>query len=239
MAMKKVLVTMVLFSLCLMILAPVVTASNDVVTRGKPAPVIKVVITNPAAGATVSDTVLVTCDQVADIYIGGSLVATGTSYSWDTTAYADGDIVIKAEVSKKNKVSITVTVNNGGGDVNKYARLAAYLARAVTIGTADGRGAWLRSVAATARAGLLARDLDLLLRAKDCFFKLYLQVVAQVGTPARSAAGTSRSHAEAGPKEFLEDFKGVPKAPKAFEAAEALGTGVAEAVVGCPLLLVA
>ena len=143
----------------------------------------------------------------------GAIVHTGRDIERQTARFGDSLTSPTLSAGRSDHFALTLTAR-AGGDVNKNARLAAYLACAVTIGTADGRGAWLCSVAVTARAGLLARDLDLLLRAKDCFFKLYFQVVAQVGTPAWPSAGTSRSHAEAGPKELLEDFKGVPKAPK-------------------------
>jgi len=98
---------------------------------GNTAPV--VTITNPADGAAVSDTVTITVDATdvedgtltADIYIDGSLVTTSNSYSWDTTNYSDGGHTIYAEATDSGGLSdsdsITVTVNNGGGEVNKYA----------------------------------------------------------------------------------------------------------------------
>ena len=92
-----------------------------------------VTITNPSNGATVSNTVTITVDATdledgtltADIYIDGSFVTTANSYSWDTTIYSNGGHTIYAEATDSGDLSdsdsITVTVNNGGGEVNKYA----------------------------------------------------------------------------------------------------------------------
>jgi hypothetical protein len=82
-------------------------------------------ITNPTEGEVVSNTVTITtdtnCSEVR-FYIDGSLVGTDTTapfqYSWDTTAYSDGDYTILAEgyVSGTLEAQDTVTceVSNGG-----------------------------------------------------------------------------------------------------------------------------
>jgi hypothetical protein len=80
-----------------------------------------VTITSPANGATVSGTVSITTDVsdedtlTADIYIDGTFVGAG-SYSWDTTAYADGSYTIFADAtdsaSQTGSDQITVTVDN-------------------------------------------------------------------------------------------------------------------------------
>ena len=106
-----------------------VTVSN---AGGNTPPV--VTITNPSNGATVSGTVSITVDAndaedgalTADIYIDDSHVANANSYSWVTTGYADGSShTIRADVEDSGGLtdsdSITVTVNNGGGNVKKYA----------------------------------------------------------------------------------------------------------------------
>jgi len=92
-----------------------------------------VTITNPNNGATVSGSVTITIDATdiedgeltADIYIDGVYKTTANSYSWDTTTYSDSSHTIYAEVTDSGDLSnsdqITVTVNNGGGDVDKYA----------------------------------------------------------------------------------------------------------------------
>lgn len=107
----------------------VVTVNNG--GGGNTAPV--VAITSPNNGATVSGTASITVDATdvedgaltADIYIDGSFVVTANSYSWDTTSYSDGGHTIRADVEDSGGLtdsdSITVSVSNGGGDVNKYA----------------------------------------------------------------------------------------------------------------------
>ena len=92
-----------------------------------------VTITNPNNGATVSGSVRITVTATdiedgsltADIYIDGAYKTTGNSYMWDTTAYSDGSHTIYAETTDSGGLSdsdeITVTVNNGGGDIDKYA----------------------------------------------------------------------------------------------------------------------
>ena len=106
-----------------------VTVSNG--GSGNTAP--EVTITNPSNGATVSGTVSITVDATdaedgpltADIYIDGSYIITANSYSWDTISYSDGGHTIRADVEDTGGLddsdSISVTVSNGGGDVNKYA----------------------------------------------------------------------------------------------------------------------
>ncbi|MFW9931486.1 MAG: Ig-like domain-containing protein, partial [Candidatus Thorarchaeota archaeon] len=98
----------------------VVTVNNGGGTNSAPT----VTITAPANGATVSGTttISVSVDDedtiVPDIYIDGSCVATAYSYSWDTTAYADGSHSIYAEATDTGGLSgddtNTVTVDNGG-----------------------------------------------------------------------------------------------------------------------------
>jgi hypothetical protein len=82
--------------------------------RGKP-PKDSCTITNPADGATVSGTVMISVEATGTptIYIDGSAVATAYSYNWDTTGYSDGSHSIKAQYNRKRD-TITVTVNNGG-----------------------------------------------------------------------------------------------------------------------------
>ena len=105
-----------------------VTVSNS---GGNTAPT--VIITNPTNGATVSGSVTINIDAndyedgqlTAEIYIDGDLKTTANSYSWDTTSYSDGSHTIFAEATDSGDLSdsdeIIVTVNNGGGDVHKYA----------------------------------------------------------------------------------------------------------------------
>ncbi|MGC1120396.1 MAG: C25 family cysteine peptidase [Candidatus Methanofastidiosia archaeon] len=84
-----------------------------------------VTITSPANGATVSGTVNVTtsatgCIDMVEFYIDEELKYTDTSspfeYSWDTTAYADGDytILVKGYCSGvlQDDDSVTVNVDN-------------------------------------------------------------------------------------------------------------------------------
>ncbi|NHJ85944.1 MAG: hypothetical protein FK734_10815 [Asgard group archaeon] len=71
-------------------------------------------ILNPSDGETVSGTVTITLAAsstlyIDDVYIGKKL----TSYSWDTTAYDDGQHTIKIKY-KRTTETITVTVDNGG-----------------------------------------------------------------------------------------------------------------------------
>jgi hypothetical protein len=92
-----------------------------------------VTITNPNNGATVSGTISITVDAsdpddgtlTPDIYIDGDFKSTTNSYDWDTTTYSDGSHTIYAEATDSGGLSdsdeITVTVNNGGGSVQKYA----------------------------------------------------------------------------------------------------------------------
>lgn len=106
-----------------------VTVSNG--GGGNTAPT--VTITNPNNGASVSGTVSITVDATdpedgtltADIYIDGSFITSANSYSWDTTAYSDGSHTIYAEATDSGSLSdsdeITVSVSNGGGEVDKYA----------------------------------------------------------------------------------------------------------------------
>lgn len=107
----------------------VVTVNNG---GGNTPPV--VIITNPSNGATVLGTILITVDATdaedgaltADIYIDGFFVAHTNSYSWDTTSYSNSGHTIYAEAADSGGLtdsdSITVTVNNGGGNpVEKYA----------------------------------------------------------------------------------------------------------------------
>jgi len=107
----------------------VVTVNNG--GGGNTAPT--VTITSPSNGATVSGSVSITVDAndaedgalIADIFIDGAYITTANSYSWDTTGYLDGGHTIRADVEDTGGLtdsdSITVTVSNGGGDVNKYA----------------------------------------------------------------------------------------------------------------------
>ncbi len=117
----------------------VVTVNNG---GGNTPPVVS--ITNPNDGATVSDTVTITVDATdaedgsltADIYIDGSYIITANTYDWDTTQEDDGDHTIYAEATDSGGLtdsdSITVTVDNGGGNpVDKYA---------LVIGIADYKG---------------------------------------------------------------------------------------------------
>jgi len=93
-----------------------------------------VTITNPSNGATVSGTVTITVTATdvedgtltADIYIDNNFITSANSYDWDTTAYSDGSHTIYAEATDSGSLtdsdSITVTVDNGGGNpVDKYA----------------------------------------------------------------------------------------------------------------------
>jgi hypothetical protein len=97
-----------------------VTVDNGYVPPVNEAPV--VTITNPTAGSTVSDSVMisVTVDDedslVADIFIDGTFVVTANSYNWDTTSYADGSHTIYAEATDSGSLSdsdsVSVTVEN-------------------------------------------------------------------------------------------------------------------------------
>jgi hypothetical protein len=83
---------------------------------GKPG--IYVTITNPTNGATVSGIVEITVDtndnpDKVDISIDGTIVGSGISYFWDTTAYADGSHTIVAS-ARGNSDTVSVTVDNGG-----------------------------------------------------------------------------------------------------------------------------
>lgn len=110
-----------LFSI--MILMALLLSSTSVASAGKP-----LTITNPTAGATVSGTYLVTGGG------GGTAVevsfddvnwypAAGTkswSYSWDTTAYADGTYTVYArytDLSSEKTVTGIQVSNSSGGDV--------------------------------------------------------------------------------------------------------------------------
>lgn len=82
--------------------------------RGKPG--VYVDITNPVNGATVSGyvTIEIVSNDNPTITIDGTTVGSGLSYTWDTTQYADGSHIIEAS-AKGNKDTVTVTVDNGGG----------------------------------------------------------------------------------------------------------------------------
>jgi hypothetical protein len=84
-------------------------------SRGKPG--VYVIILNPDDGETVSGTVIINIDSNDNptIKIDGSVVGTGLTFSWDTTGYSDGSHTIEA-TAKGNTDSVTVTVNNGGGE---------------------------------------------------------------------------------------------------------------------------
>ncbi|MBD3406622.1 MAG: S8 family serine peptidase [Candidatus Lokiarchaeota archaeon] len=99
-----------------------VTVSNGGGTVNNPP---TVTITAPADGATISGTYTITVtveDEDAgltpDIYIDDVYVTTGTSYDWDTTAYADGSHTIYAEATDSEGLtgsdSNTATVDNSG-----------------------------------------------------------------------------------------------------------------------------
>jgi hypothetical protein len=83
-----------------------------------------VTITAPANGATVSGTVSVAVSatdnvgvESVQIYIDDVLKATGTTYSWDTTGYSNGNHAVKAiaydAAGNSNQDINTVTVDNG------------------------------------------------------------------------------------------------------------------------------
>ncbi|MBU7039923.1 MAG: hypothetical protein HXS45_03880 [Theionarchaea archaeon] len=90
----------------------------------KPPPDDSVTITNPANGATVSETVTVTtsttgCIDTVEFYIDGLLKSTDTTppfqYNWDTTQYSDGTYTIEVKgycsgVYKDNDI-VTVTLH--------------------------------------------------------------------------------------------------------------------------------
>ncbi len=73
-------------------------------------------IDTPADGATVSGVIdiTVTATDTPKIYIDGTQVVRGSSYTWDTTTAADGTHTISAEIRGASD-AITVTVDNGGG----------------------------------------------------------------------------------------------------------------------------
>jgi hypothetical protein len=89
--------------------------TTTIVERGKP---VKdtVSIDAPVNGATVSGvvTIAISSTTTPDIFIDGAVVASGLSYDWDTTAYADGDHEVKAKYRGSSDV-VVVTVDNGGG----------------------------------------------------------------------------------------------------------------------------
>ena len=72
-------------------------------------------IIEPYEGEIVSGIVFITVDASAkcNIAIDGTVVASGYSYTWDTTQYTDGQHVIKAS-TKGLTHTITVTVDNHG-----------------------------------------------------------------------------------------------------------------------------
>jgi len=82
--------------------------------KGKPGAY--VLITNPTNNAIVSGSVTITVNSNYDptITIDGTSVAVGGSYLWDTTQYTDGPHIIQAS-ARGITDTVTVTVNNGGG----------------------------------------------------------------------------------------------------------------------------
>jgi hypothetical protein len=119
-----------------------VTVTVDNGGGGNTPPV--VTITNPSNGETVSDIVTITVTATdledgtltADIYIDNNFITSANSYNWDTTSYSDGSHTIYAEAIDNGGLSdsdsITVTVDNGGGNpVDKYA---------LVIGISDYQG---------------------------------------------------------------------------------------------------
>jgi hypothetical protein len=82
---------------------------------GKPPSGGGIAITSPADGATVSDVVIitVTASRTPTVSIDGTAIGSGFSVAWDTTGVADGVHTIKAK-AKKDQITITVTVENGG-----------------------------------------------------------------------------------------------------------------------------
>jgi hypothetical protein len=83
-----------------------------------------VTITSPTGGSTVSGTVTIAVSVTdedtltPDIYIDGNYITTAATYSWDTTAYADGSHTIYAEatdsLSQIGSDEISVNVDNSG-----------------------------------------------------------------------------------------------------------------------------
>jgi hypothetical protein len=126
MKLRKLTLVLGLAFIFLMASVPAVQGNTDSPIfsslMGKPG--IYVTITDPANGATVSGTVSITVDsndnpsKVA-IIIDGTTVAYGLTYSWDTTAYADGSHTIEAS-ARGNTDIITVTVDNGGTPPEDY-----------------------------------------------------------------------------------------------------------------------
>jgi hypothetical protein len=86
--------------------------------RAKP-PKDTVTITYPSDGATISGTITITIVATSNpiiIYIDNIEVGSGASYEWVTTeGYPDGPHTIQATAGKASD-TVTVTVNNGGGD---------------------------------------------------------------------------------------------------------------------------
>jgi hypothetical protein len=79
-----------------------------------------VVITSPADGAVVSGSVTITVDagKTPAIFVDGVQVAEGYSFTWDSTAVADGVHTIYAEMRGETD-TITVTTDNGAAPVNE------------------------------------------------------------------------------------------------------------------------
>ncbi|MFW9994176.1 MAG: Ig-like domain-containing protein [Candidatus Odinarchaeota archaeon] len=97
-----------------------------------------VTITNPSNGATVFGTVSITFDATdangissRSILIDGVQKSTGSSYSWDTTTYSDGNHVIRCEAmdpsSNLGFDEVSVTVDNGGTPPERVAGFEGYL----------------------------------------------------------------------------------------------------------------
>jgi hypothetical protein len=119
---KKLTIVLGLAFIFLMASLPSVQGNNQVFSSLMGKPGIYCNITNPSNGETVSGTVIITVDSNDNpskvvISIDGSSVGTGLSYTWDTTAYADGSHTIRAE-ARGNSDTITVTVDNGGGPID-------------------------------------------------------------------------------------------------------------------------
>jgi len=103
-------------------------------------------ITSPAAGATVSDTVIVTADANDDVgvaqvefFVGGVSLgidtdsSDGWSASWDTTQFADGTHTVSATATdtagQTASDSVSVTVDNSGVVVPIQLSVTAYKVR--------------------------------------------------------------------------------------------------------------
>ncbi len=133
-----ILIVSIFIGTSFVVFAPNISMTKAVARATTP----RALITSPTDGDTVSGTVTITTTSAADIFIDGvKKVKKSTSYSWDTTSYADGVHEIRAKYRRTNEI-IHVTVNNDGEDTTPPTISIGYPGDGSTIATTDVTVTW-------------------------------------------------------------------------------------------------